>query len=230
MPVAVLALTTRILQDSPPEMPDFSFVVETDLDTFLEHVGTGKMTQLTTRYGPTPLDWRPTGTAETVQALLVGLLGDPVTGINAKLTALHQPPVQWRHLDVVTPPLNKLEEVTKALASGPCLVIVDPVSLFSLRIWQRYVKLVPCFTNPQASIAFLSPFLSPPPDGYLRQLLSEQGKPNLTWYHDPIPFDPKYANCGINVTNRADIRRLVLASLGRQVTNKAPSGGENIVN
>jgi TIR domain len=229
MPVAVLALTTEVLRTSPPLMPELSFVADPDLDTFLERVGTGKMTQLAARYGQTPLDWRPTGTTETVKVLLDALLSDRAMGINAKLTALHQPPVQWKHVDVVTPPLDQLEEVTKPLASGPCLVIVDPVSLFSLRIYQRYVKLSPCFANPQAAIAFLSP-LSTPPDAYLRQCLSEQGKPNLAWYNDPIPHNPLYANCGIAVGGKNEIRRLVLVSLGRHVTIKAPSGGEHIVN
>jgi hypothetical protein len=137
--------------------------------------------------------------------------------------------VQWRYFDVVTPPLNRLEGVA-AVAFEPCLIIIDPVSLFSLRIWQRYVKLIPCFTNPQAAIVFPSPLLSPPPLVYLRQCLTEQGKPNLDRYHDQIPFNPKYANCGINIADKWDIRRLVLASLGRQPSSQAPIGGENILN
>jgi hypothetical protein len=230
VPVAVLALTTAVLQTAPPVIPEFDFVTETDMDVFLQNLGAGQLAQLNGRYGATPFDWHPTGSTETVQDLLNELLGDPQSGINLKLAALRQPPVQWRFLDIVAPPVNRLITAAQPLLSGPCLVIIDPVSLFSYRIWERYVKLAPCFSNPQAAIAFLTPFGSNPPLVYLRQCLTEQGKPNLEWFHDPIPFNPAYANCGINIADKWDVRRLILASLGRQPSTQLPSGGENIVN
>jgi hypothetical protein len=230
MPVAVLALTTTVLQAAPPVIPEFDFVAETEMDAFLRNLGVGELAQLNARYGDTPFDWHPTGSQESVQQLLTELLSDTQSGINLKLAALRQPPVQWRFLDVVTPPLNRLIQAAQPLLSGPCLVIIDPVSLFSYRIWERYVKLAPCFSNPQAAIVFLTPFGSNPPLLYLRKCLNEQGKPNLEWFHDPIPFNPAYANCGINIADRWDIRRLVLASLGRQPSTQQPSAGEHLVN
>jgi hypothetical protein len=230
VPVAVLALTTEVMLASPPVLPEFDFIAETEMDVFLQRLGAGHMAQLGACYGTTPFDWHPMGGAETVRDVLNELISAPRTGINVKLAELNQPPIQWRYLDVVKPPVNLLIQAAQPLFSGPCLVIVDPVSLFSLRMWGRYVKLKQCFTNPQAAIAFLTPFGSDPPLVYLRQCLAEQGKPNLEWFHDPIPYDPAYANCGINIADKWDIRRLVLASLGRQPSSQKPSGGENIVN
>lgn len=229
VPVAVLALTTEILKEEPPRKPQFDFVHEQGVDDFLSSLGVEKMSDLSGRYGASPFLWHPFGSPETVEDLLANLLADPQTGINGKLAELKQPPVRWVPLDVVTPPINQLKQVAQPLVSGPCLVIVDPVSLFSYPIWHRYVKLAPCFSNPQAAIIFLTPFGSNKPLLFLRQCLTEQGRPNLDWFHDPIPFNPGYANCGINIADKWDIRRLVLASLGRQPSSRAPSGGESFL-
>jgi len=229
VPVAVLALTTDIFKTVPPMKPEFDFVPEEGVDDFLKRLGVEKMSDLSKRYGTTPFEWHPFGTSETVRDLLDSLLSDPQTGINGKMAELQQPPVRWAPLDIVTPKVNLLKQVAQPLTSGPCLLIIDPVSLFSLRIWERYVKLGSCFANPQAAIVFLTPFRSDEPLLFLRQCLTEQGKPNLDWFYDPIPFNPGYANCGINIADKWDIRRLVLASLGRQPSSRRPSGAESIL-
>lgn len=229
MPVAVLALTTEILKTSPLEIPEFDFVAEREMDVFLQHLGAADSIRFNHRYGATPLDWHPTATAETVQTLLNELLTDRHTGINLKLTELGKPAVEWRFIDVVTPPLNRVALEAQPLVSGPCLIVIDPVSLFSNNIYKRYQRLTKCFLNPQAAIVFLTPFDSDPLV-YLRRCLAEQGKPHLEWFHDPIPFNPAYANCGLNIADRWDIRRLVLASLGRQPSAQQSNAGEHILN
>lgn len=229
VPVAVLALTTGIFNAAPPMKPEFSFVPENSLDEFLLRLGVEKMSDLSGRYGADPFHWHPFGSPETVKDMVDSLLSDPQTGINLKLAELRQPPVRWSpYLDIVTPALDRLEQITQPLASGPCLVIIDPVSLFSARIWQRYSRLSRCFLNPQAAIIFLTPSGSDQPLLFLRQCLTEQGKPHLDWFHDPIPYNPGYANCGINIADKWDMRRLVLASLGRQPSTRRPSGAEHI--
>ena len=230
VPVAVLALTSNIYNASPPIKPEFDFVQESGVDDFLLRLGVENTSDLGARYGASPFLWHPFGTSETVQDLLDALLADPHTGINLKLGKLAQPPVRWAQLDILTPPVNLLEQVAKPLVSGPSLVIIDPISLFSYPIWMRYIKLAKCFSNPQAAIVFLTPFGSIQPLLFLRQCLTAQGSPNLDWFHDPIPFNPGYANCGINVADKWDIRRLVLASLGRQPSTRPPSGAEPILN
>jgi hypothetical protein len=230
VPVAVLALTTALFDASPPVTPEFDFVAETDMDTFLMRLGVEKMSQLRARYGATPFDWHPFGSSQTVKDLLEELRSDPATGINTKLAELKNAPVKWSFLDVITPPVNQLANVAQPLVSGPCLVIIDPVSLLSGRVWQRYVTLAPCFTNSQAAIAFLTPLGTNQPLLFLRQCITELGKPNLAWFYDPIPYNPTYANCGINIADWWEIRRLMLASLGRQPGTRQPSGGEGIVN
>jgi hypothetical protein len=229
VPVGVLALTTETLQKSPVTMPDFDFVSSHDVDSFLQSVGLGRSQDLAARYGSTPFDWRPFGT-ETVRALLDQLLSDPKTGINAKLAALRRPPLHWSPVDLLTPPVNVLAESANALASGPALVIVDPISLFSLKVWQRYVTIGRCFSNPQAAIVFLTPFEDNKEVTLLRKCLAEQGRPNLDWFHDPIPFDPGYANCGVTVADRWEVRRLVLASLGRAPSATAARSANALVN
>jgi hypothetical protein len=230
LPVSILTLTTDIFTESPPVKPEFDFVTGHGVDDFLLSLGVEKMSELVTRYGTSPLEWRPFGSSETIKELLEKLLSDPKTGINVKLAELHKPPIRWAPLDVVSPQVNQLINVAQPLLHGPCLVVIDPISLFSFRIWQRYVTLAPCFSNPQAAIVFLTTVGSDQRLECLRQCIAEQGKPNLDWFHAPIPFNPDYANCGINVADRWDIRRLVLASLGRQPSLRRPSGAESILN
>ena len=80
-----------------------------------------------------------------------------------------------------------------------------------------------------AAIVFLTPFGSEEPLLFLRQCLTEQGRPNLEWFYDQFPFKPGYANCGINIADKWDIRRLVLSSLGRQPASRPPRTAESIL-
>lgn len=82
VPVAVLAHTSATFLAAPPMKPEFDFVQESDLDGFLQHLGVEKLAALSGRYGASPFDWHPFGTAETVQSLLDNLLSDPAEGIN----------------------------------------------------------------------------------------------------------------------------------------------------
>jgi hypothetical protein len=106
VPVAVLALTSQLLQESWPVTPELTFVDSPTVDEFISRLGVGCMTQLSARYGPTPFDWHPFGTDETIGMIVEQLLSDPESGINSKLGALKQPqaPVRWERVDAVTRP------------------------------------------------------------------------------------------------------------------------------
>jgi hypothetical protein len=229
VPVAVLAMTTDILDQQPPVTPDLDQLKGRPLDEFLGRLGLGTVADLRTRYQSSPFEWHPFGTPETIRTLLDALLWDPATGINLKLKKLNQPPVEWSELDVLAPSDDQIDEAYAPLLAGPCVVIVDPISLFSYPIYQRYMALGPVFANPLASILFLTPCIGPPPLDFLRRCLKAQGRHTLEWFHDPIPYSDAHANCGVNVADRWEIRRLVLASLGRKVTPQTPTNAAPIL-
>ena len=102
-------------------------------------------------------------------------------------------------------------------------MVIDPLSMFSFSMYRRFVELKPCFANPSAAIVLMTPFRADPTLSFLRESLLEYIRPNLEWYCEPIPFQPAYANCGINVSEPWEIRRLLLASLGRQ-----PAGANHL--
>jgi len=224
VPCAVLALTQNLIAQSPPEVTDFNVP---DLAAFLGNLGVGQK-QWQDRYGTDPFAWQPLGQA-SIRTMLDDLLTDPVTGVNIKLQALGKAPVRWSWLDVVTPPLPTVKQMAGLFQSGPSLLVIDPISLFSFQIYKRYVLLKDCFTNPQAAIVLMTPFGMNQPLRYLHECLTTQGKPNLDAYYDPFPYNPAFAACGINITDSLEIRRLVLTSLGRQASVDAPAETKAII-
>jgi hypothetical protein len=225
VPCAVLALTDKLAAKSPPELSDYDVP---DLDTFLEELGVGPLLQWQARYGATPFDWRPSG-KQTVREVLTELLMKEDIGINAKLKTLGKTSVKWQELDVVTPVLQEVERLAASIQTGPSLLVIDPISLFSYPIYRRYVALKGWFLNPQAAIVMLNPFGVHPPLDYLQQFLTSQSKPNLESFYDPISYNPTPAVCGINIADTLEIRRLILTSLGRQGTTQIPPETKAII-
>jgi hypothetical protein len=215
----VFAMTKATL-DADPVRPPRSVP---QLDDFLAKVGVGSG-NLSDRYGAKPDDWKPYGTTETIADVLNDLLHDPIIGVNAKLRELNRPEIRWVSVDVVNPPTLP-ESTVRKLSAGACLMVIDPISIFSFDMFRRFVELKPCFANPSAAIVLMTPFKAHPTLSFLRESLIEYIRPNLAWYCEPIPFQPAYANCSINVSESWEIRRLVLASLGRQpeVASGSPS-------
>lgn len=216
VPCAVLALTGALAAKYPPELSDYQVP---DLATFLGKLGVGPLAQWQARYGASPFDWRPSGQL-TIRELLRDLLVNADIGINAKLISAGKTPIEWAEVDVLTPALQSVDKVAAALQGGPSLLVIDPISLFSYPIYQRYVLLKCWFLNPQAAIVMLNPFGLNEPLDYLQQFLTTQAKPNLESYYDPISYNPTPAACGINIADTLEIRRLILTSLGRQRTTQ----------
>jgi TIR domain len=222
MPVSkvVFAMTKAILQNAPLLPP--SSATET-LDDFLSKVGVSGG-DVSDRYGDQPEDWKPYGTSKTIAEVLDDVLSDPAIGVNAKLRELNELTgstgpkrleIRWEPVDVVTP--NTLSPATiQKLSTSPYLMVIDPISVFSFRMFRRFVELSVCFANPSAAVVVMTPFQPHPTLGFLRESLIEYLRTNLAWYCEPIPYQPTYANCSINVSEPWEIRRLVLASLGRR--------------
>jgi hypothetical protein len=218
IPCAVLALTQMLIGQSPPEVTDYDVP---DLEAFLRNLGLGPVAQWQARYGTDPFQWRPFGQA-SIKSMLQDLLVDPVKGINPKLQALKKPSIKWSWVDVVTPAPAAVRDAAAPLRTGPSLLVIDPISLFSYPIYKRYVALSDCFTNPQAAIVMLTPFGLNQSLEYLQKCLTTQGRPNLEAYYEPIPYNPAFAACGINA-DTLEIRRLILTSLGRQGSSETPA-------
>lgn len=205
----VFAPTKGILQADQVSPP----VLGTQAQEFLEKVGiTGG--DFKDRYGDKPEQWKPYGTQETIEEILDELLHGN-NGVNAKLRSVGRREIKWVPEDLVTPPTPS-DSTLRKIGSGPCLLVIDPISLFIGYMSRRFNRLAACFTNPSAAIVLMTPFKALPTLSYLRECLTELHHPSLEGYCEPIPYVAKYANCDINVSELWEIRRLVLASLGRQ--------------
>jgi len=221
VPKVVFAMTKATFHADPVRPP--SSVAQ--LDDFLAKVGVSDL-NLSDRYGDKPDDWKPYGTNETIAEVLDNLLHDPVIGVNTKLRDLGRPEIRWVSVDVVNPP-NLPEATFRNLSTGPCLIVIDPISIFSFYMYRRFDKLKQCFANPSAAVVLMTPFKAQPTLSFLRESLIDYIGQKLEWYCEPIPYQPAYGNCGINVSEPWEIRRLVLASLGRQSAGTTDSPGSS---
>lgn len=215
VPVATLALTTSHLQPHLFAVPRLSFLNPgADIDVVLDALGVGPLAGLVSRYGPTVWDWKPGGT-RTIAQMLEGLRSEARVGLNARLGQNKLAPVQWKQIDLLAPPEDELDDLARDTCKVPCVLVVDPLSLFNFDIHRRYIRLSPFFTSTNAAVMFPSLFDATASQSLLRLCLSAMGTPHLAWFHVPIPFRSDHAACGLNVADPLDLRRLVLASLGR---------------
>jgi hypothetical protein len=223
IPVAVLALDQATFADERFKRPQFDFLPAGTLDDLLAKLGVGSLADVGTRYGDTALDWKPYGKSQSVVDLFEDLRSDSRFGINAKLGQLKVAPVKWRYVDLLKLPENKLEDEASALSTESCIFVVDPLSfLFNATIWKRYFLLAAFFSSPAAAVVLPAPFPTSDTQSLLRECIAQQGRPHLTWFHEPIPFRAAHAACGIDVADRLDLRRLVLGSLARHSSAADP--------
>jgi hypothetical protein len=152
------------------------------------------------RYGPSALDWRPTG-----DRTIVELLEEVRVRVNAKLDPADY--FRWRFVDLTT---DEGLDLAGRLHKLPSAVILDPVSLYdpfcaaAMRTLNRYVL------ERQSVILSLSPSLRTDEDVY-GKCLWELSLPLFNdYFHPEIPPIGEFAaRCAPEVQRVAQMERLV---------------------
>ncbi len=169
------------------------------LDQLLGEFGL-KWTDVRDRYGPSALDWRPSG-----KRTIVELLEKVRVDVNSKLDATDG--FRWKFLDLRT---EQGREDAEKLHAEPSVVIFDPVSLYdpfcanALRRLKRYVL------KRQSVILSLSPALKTDEDVYGRCLRDLSLPVFDDYFYPEIPPIGEFAARWVPEVQRvAQIERLV---------------------
>lgn len=216
IPLAVLSMTNADLQKlDPAEAQDFG----PDLNTLLGNIGIGTRENLLPYYGAQRTDWRPFQDTRNVRQILDNLLVDINKGIAEPQFRFRWEPISedfWTNIDVARTERDKL-------LSRLSVIVIDPLSLYDDRVFNRLVLLSECFKSDRAVILVLTPFSMPQPIIDLSTLVERRGTPFFdSYWNPPVPYVNTYAKLGVNLGYERDVRRLLRASLGQYVHQAQP--------
>jgi TIR domain len=189
---------------------------------------------LKARYGPTAADWRPSG-KQTIGDLMEELR----TELNRELDLQGLSKYRfswsgWEAFDLVGKASAlkthvEFDGLLTDFSAMPFVVVVDPISLFSFPVLNAFNMLLNYTHNEHGVIVSLSPIDMPLATGCLYQLIRGKCQTVLGPYFVPtIPSKRALVQCGVNIEEPTEVRRLVRRSLGEfflaRERNPLPSG------
>ena len=168
---------------------------------------------LPARYRGTRAEWHPFGGADSIAVILEHLR-------NEVTAALGQHRLEWRQPDAPfwTDIVTARDFVNKEFKTGELAVLViDPVAMYNPEIYQRLMLFHDCLANENVTIVALPPFAAPNELVKLRHALFSRTLPYFDDYFQPRvpPVRKVLAQCGWNVVDCEDVRRLIVAAAGR---------------
>jgi hypothetical protein len=211
LPVAVLAMTKQDLaQLDPNEEPTFG----PPLNKMAQALGIGSIEALAQCYGDQRTDWRPFGSSRNVQQILDNLLDNINAGISLPFRREYLSPQFWTSMEVARGEREKL-------LSTLSLVVIDPLSLYDQRVFERFILLSKCFESEKTVIMTLTPFGLPASLSQLHTMIRDRCTPFFDTYYDPpIPYDKASAVLGVNLSDEGDIKRLLKTSFRQHLRRK----------
>jgi hypothetical protein len=233
--LAIVAMNTSNV-DYIDGMLDVRLPREPTLRELLNELGL-QLPQIKNRYGETAAGWRAFGDAP--MPTIAEYMDELRLEINRELAV--QGLAKYRFTWVGGHGFDLVEQATTIgdgalfrglladLARGPCVVVVDPVSLFNIAVLNTFNELITYTQNEQWVILSLYPAQTPPAFTRFYESLRGRGKAVLDGYFLPqIPSKGAFARCGVNVQDPWEARRLIRGSLGQfylsREKNPLPSG------
>ena len=211
LPVAILAMTQQELkQIDPQEEPSFG----PPLQTLVQGLGMASVQNLVQCYGEQRTDWRPFGSARNVQQMLDSLLDSINAGLPLPFRREYLAPEFWTNKEIARSEREKL-------LSTLSLVVIDPLSLYDQRVFDRFVLLSNCFESEKTIVMTLTPFGLPSPFSQLNTMIKDRCTPFFDTYYDPpIPHEKTSAIFGVNLSDEGDIKRLLRTGFGQHLRRK----------
>ena len=136
----------------------------------------GSIDTLAQCYGEQRTDWRPFGSARNVQHLLDNLLDNINEGIMVPFRRENLSPQFWTSMEVAR---GEREKLLSALS----IVVIDPLSLYVQRVFDRFVLLSKCFDSEKTIIMTLTPFGLPSPLSQLNTVIKDRCTPYFDTYY-----------------------------------------------
>jgi hypothetical protein len=188
------------------------------LNDLLYDFGIGTIDDVKQNYGQERADWRPFGSPHHIRHIL-DTLEDEIN------LATRGPKFRWDPIDDdFWTSIDKAKRERDKLLTSLSLIVIDPISLYDDRVYNRMVLLSHCFESENAVIAVLTPFTTPQHIVNLRALIEKRGTPFFDRFFDPpIPVQESYASCGVNIGDDRDFKRVLCSSLGKYVRKVQPT-------
>lgn len=176
-------------------------------DTFSEllgKLGIQSKQELLARYGDQRSQWRPFGGPRTVVTMLAEL--------QAELIERGGPKFFWQPVGEIlwTGGPNELERIVETLCTEPCVILIDPLSLYDTQVFEQYQRLLECLANENAAIMVLPPFCAAQRD-YLRDILAVAAERLFLQHYRPKFQEGKLpkANSSVITADDYEIYRLL---------------------
>jgi hypothetical protein len=213
--VGLLVATDAQFEDVSPT----SKVAGKKLADYLDKLGLD-FAQVKARYQPRARDWAPFDQGPSLEVLL-----DQVKiAVNTRFANLNTPAIRWKWLDLTEPIAltgnersDKARGLAATLATGPSLLVIDPLSLYNRDIEDVYDALGACFQTDKVAVFCPSPKGLPETDAITEDLVKLVGKGHFVKFFDPLPPIPAYPFCGFNLTHQAQLSRFVAGTLGARL-------------
>ena len=215
IPVGLLVATDEQFKEVSPT----SRVKGKQLGDYLQDLGLGFAT-VQARYKPRARDWAPFDGGPNIEDLLEQIQ----VSVNTRFAEQQVPAIRWKWIDLTEPiaftgnkRADKARELAATLASGPSLLVIDPISLYNSDLEDVYDALGACFKTDNVAVFCPSPKGLPETDAITEDLVKLVGKEHFLKFFDPLPPIQAYPFCGLNLTHAAQLSRLVAGGVGARL-------------
>ncbi len=173
---------------------------------------------VTARYGPTPLDWKPHGSM-TISEMLSALETEISKELPVRLENVNE---KFEHDNQ-----DDLMDAARGLSHRLALIVVDTFSLHDFKTETLFKSLDACHRSRCNAFAVFAPRASD--DALLNEQLRTQAEKLYKSFFHPIPYREDQPSIGLNLRNRRELERLLLLAISRQATRSQPRRRSNVV-
>jgi TIR domain-containing protein len=171
--------------------------------------------ELIRRYGDERSEWRPFGGQKSILTVL--------NELREELMGRGSSGFLWKPIgEQAWSGVENKRILRDQLSDEPCVVVLDPISLYDATVRERYDWLLGCLQNPKAAIAVLPPYSTSQRDSLRAVLESAAAKMFEPFYQpDRVPV-PITASCSLMADDSYEVSRVV-ASMIRTAFGKEKS-------
>ncbi|HEV3077343.1 MAG TPA: toll/interleukin-1 receptor domain-containing protein [Thermoanaerobaculia bacterium] len=185
------------------------------LGELITALGFANLEALKACYGPARKDWRPFGGQKSLRDVLSELEGV----VNSLMPGKR---LRFQEIEFVSLDIDEGREEIVKLQSDLSVILIDPLSLYHRRIYDRFGLLRSSFDRDQSLIMTLAPF-NLPPFSQVRELLRRASAPMLDPYYEPkVPSDRLYPFCRLHACDPVELTQMLRLRLGRYAIEVTP--------
>ncbi len=178
------------------------------------------------RYGEDPCDWRPFGASQSVKVVMKALgegvnstlMGSPDPGFSKLRIRWEFPrPAYWSSSH------DEAKSETLRWRSRPVVVVLDPLSIYDLRVAQRLRLVADTLTSDLLTFMVLGITAAAETRRLVRSILSAEAVRLHQLFCEPgLPLSGPQPVGSANVDDETDMRRYLVTAIGNYATRLTP--------